>query len=105
MESGGVATERSGVKDRSSASLDDGQPIWTRQHRPSQIIRAIIRLGHLPLPDPSPEAADEGGEKGELDEGSGVADLGSILKGVAGLNDNSREPERVVKEFLDRDLG
>ena len=75
------------------------------QHRPSQIIRARIRLGQPPLPDPAPEAADEGGKEGELDEGSGVADLGRFLEGVAGLNDNSREPERVVEEFLDRDLG
>uniref|UniRef100_A0AAV1UAB9 Uncharacterized protein n=1 Tax=Peronospora matthiolae TaxID=2874970 RepID=A0AAV1UAB9_9STRA len=58
-----------------------------------------------PLPDPVPEAADEGGKEEELDEGSGGADLGSFLEGVEGFNDNSREAERVMEESLDRELG
>uniref|UniRef100_A0AAV1U2Y4 Uncharacterized protein n=1 Tax=Peronospora matthiolae TaxID=2874970 RepID=A0AAV1U2Y4_9STRA len=44
-------------------------------------------------------------KNGGLNEGSGGADLGSFLEGVEGFNANSREAERVMEEFMDRNPG
>ena len=56
------------------------------------------------LPDPAPEAAGGDGEE-VSEEGEGVANLGSLLKGVEGFNDNRRVPARVAEKSLDRDPG
>ena len=53
---------------------------------------------------PAPEAAG-GDEEEKLEEGAGVADLGSLLEGVEGFNDNRRVPARVKEDFLDSDPG
>ena len=53
---------------------------------------------------PAPEAAG-GDEEEKLEEGAGVADLGSLLEGVEGFNDNRRVPALVTEASQERDLG
>ena len=101
----GLAAEESGVADRSSdvgwrraADLDCD---ITDRVRSSELESESVRS---PLPDPAPEAAGGDGEE-EYEEGTGVADLGSILESVEGFNDNRQVPGRVTEESLDRDHG
>ena len=101
-----MATDESGSADRLSdlgrrraADLD-----WdiTDRVRSSELESDLVSSS---LPDPVTEAADEGGEEEELDEGSGGSDLGSFLDGAKGFNGNSRVSARVTEESLVRNSG